>query len=77
MAGKSMQTKVLPIGKYGQKPDVGSGDEVTKTLLEITPLARQGFAEVVNRDNLLEAVDRERERAGWQGQLRDKMRKLR
>ena len=56
MAGKSMQTKVPPMGKYRQKPDVGSGDEVTETLLE-----RQGFHEVVNRDNLLEAVDAERE----------------
>ena len=54
--------KVLPMGKYRQKPDVGSGDEVTETLLEITPLARQGFTEVVNQDDLLEAVDRERER---------------
>ena len=56
MAGMSMQTKVPPMGKYRQKPDVGSGDEVTETLLE-----RQGFHEVVNRDNLLEAVDAERE----------------
>ena len=62
MAGKSMQTKVLPMGKCRQKPDVGSGDEVTETLLKITPLARQGFTEVVNQDNLLEAVDTERER---------------
>ena len=61
MAGKSMQTKVLPMAKYRQKPDVGSGDEVTETLLEITPLARQGFQEVVNRDDLLDAVNTERE----------------
>ena len=43
MADKAMQMKVPPMGKYRQKPDVGSGDEVTETLLEITPLARQGF----------------------------------
>ena len=49
------------MGKYRQKPDVGSGDEVTKTLLEIILLVRQGFEEVVKRDNLLEAVDAERE----------------
>ena len=61
MAGKSMQTKVPPMGKYRQKPDVGSGDEVTETLLEIMSLVRQGFQEVVNRDDLLEAVNAERE----------------
>ena len=61
MAGKAMQTKVPPMGKYRQKPDVGSGDEVTETLLEIMPLARQGFQDVVNRDNLLDAVNVERE----------------
>ena len=61
MAGKAMQTKVPPMGKYRQKPDVGSGDEVTETLLEIMPLARQGFQDVVNRDDLLDAVNAERE----------------
>ena len=61
MAGKAMQTKVPPMGKYRQKPDVGSGDEVTKTLLEITPLARQAFNDVVNRNDLLDAVNAERE----------------
>ena len=61
MAGKAMQTKVLPMGKYRQKPDVESGDEVTETLLEIMPLARQGFQDVVNHNNLLDAVNAERE----------------
>ena len=61
MAGKAMQMKVPPMGKYRQKPDVGSGDEVTKTLLEIMPLARQGFEDVVNRNDLLDAVNAERE----------------
>ena len=61
MAGKALQTKVLPMGKYRQKPDVGSGDEVTETLLEITPLARQGFEDVVNRNDLLDVVNAERE----------------
>ena len=61
MAGKAIQTKVPPMGKYRQKPDVGSGDEVTKTLVEIAPLARQGFEEVVNHDDLLDAVHAERE----------------
>ena len=61
MAGKAMQMKVPPMGKYRQKPDVGSGDEVTETLLEITPLARQGFQDMVNRDDLLDAVNAERE----------------
>ena len=64
------------MGKYRQKPDVGSGDEVTETLLEIMPLVRQDFQEVVNRDNLLEAVDADRERADWQGQLSHGRRKL-
>ena len=45
------------MGKYRQKPDVGSGDEVTKTLLEITPLARQGFDNVVNIPDLRQAED--------------------
>ena len=45
------------MGKYRQKPDVGSGDEVTKTLLEITPLVRQGFDDVVNIPDLRQAVD--------------------
>ena len=57
MAGKSMQTKIPPIGKYRQKPDVGSGDEVTEKLLEITPLARQGFDVVVNIPDLRQAAD--------------------
>ena len=35
---------------------VGSGDEVTETLLEITPLARQTFDSAVNIDDLREAV---------------------
>ena len=61
MAGKAMQMKVPPMGKYRQKPDVGSGDEVTETLLEITPLVRQGFQDLVNRDDLLDAVNAERE----------------
>ena len=61
MAGKAMQTKVPPMGKYRQKPDVGSGDEVTVTLVEIVSLVRQGFEEVVNRDDLLDAVNAERE----------------
>ena len=61
MAGKAMQTKVPPMGKYRQKPDVGSGDEVTETLLEIRPLARQGFEEVVNHNDLIDAVNAERE----------------
>ena len=61
MAGKAMQMKVPPMGKYRQKPDVGSGDEVTETLLEITLLARQGFQDVVNCNNLLDAVNAERE----------------
>ena len=61
MAGKAIQTKVPPMGKYRQKPDVGSGDEVTETLVEIAPLARQGFEEVVNHDDLLDAVHTERE----------------
>ena len=61
MAGKAMQMKVPPMGKYRQKPDVGSGDEVTKTLLEITLLARQGFEDMVNHNDLLEAVNAERE----------------
>ena len=61
MAGKAMHTKVPPMGKYRQKPDIGSGDKVTETLVEIVPLARQGFEEVVNRDNLLDAVNAERE----------------
>ena len=61
MAGKAMQMKVPPMGKYRQKPDVGSGDEVTETLLEITPLARQGFQDVVNHDDLLDAVNAERQ----------------
>ena len=61
MAGKAMQTKVLPMGKYRQKPDVGSGDEVTETLLEIMPLARQGFQDMVNCNDLLDAVNAERE----------------
>ena len=61
MAGKAMQTKVPPMGKYRQKPDVGSGDEVTETLLEITQLARQGFQDVVNCNNLLDAVNAEKE----------------
>ena len=61
MAGKAMQMKVPPMGKYKQKPDVGSGDEVTKTLLEITPLAKQGFQDVVNRNDLLDAINAERE----------------
>ena len=51
----------MPMGKYRQKPDVGSGDEVTETLLEIMPLARQGFQDVVNHNDLLDAVDAERE----------------
>ena len=51
LTGKSMQTK------YRQKPDVGSGDEVTETLLEITPLVRQGFDAVVNIPDLQQAVD--------------------
>ena len=45
------------MGKYRQKPDVGSSDEVTETLLEITPLARQGFDDVVNVPDLRQAVD--------------------
>ena len=61
MAGKATQTKVPPMGKYRQKPDVGSGDEVTETLLEITPLVRQAFKDVVNRNDLLDAVNAERE----------------
>ena len=61
MAGKAMQTKVPPMEKYRKKPDVGSGDEVTETLLEITPLARHAFDDVVNRNNLLDAVNAERE----------------
>ena len=52
-----MQTKVLSMAKYRQKPDVGSGDEVTETLVEITPLARQGFDAVVNIPDLRQAVD--------------------
>ena len=64
MAGKAMQTKVPPMGKYRQKPDVGSGDEVTETLLEIMPLARQGFQDMVNRNDLLDAVNAERGEAG-------------
>ena len=50
-----------PMGKYRQKPDVGSGDEVTETLLEIMPLARKAFNDVVNRSDLLDAVNAERE----------------
>ena len=61
MAGKAMQMKVPPMGKYRQKPDVGSGDEVTKTLLEITLLARQAFNDMVNCNDLLDAVNAERE----------------
>ena len=61
MACKAMQMKVPPMGKYRQKPDVGSGDEVTETLLEITPLARQGFQDVVNHNDLLDAINAERE----------------
>ena len=61
MAGKAMQTKVMTMGNYRQKPDVGSGDKVTETLLEITPLARQGFPDVVNCNELLDAVNAERE----------------
>ena len=61
MAGKAMQMKVPPMGKYRQKLDVGSGDEVTETLLEITPLARQCFKDVVNCNDLLDAVNAERE----------------
>ena len=53
MAGKAMQMKVQPMGKYRQKPDVASGDEVTETFLEITPLARKAFNDVVNRSDLL------------------------
>ena len=49
------------MGKYRQKPDVGSGDEVTETLVEIALLARQGFEEVVNHDELLDVVNAERE----------------
>ena len=49
------------MGKYRKKPDVGSGDEVTETLLEITPLARQAFDDVVNHNDLLDAVNAERE----------------
>ena len=61
MAGKAMQMKVPPMGKYRQKPDVGSSDEVTETHLEITQLVKQGFQDVVNCDNLLDAVNAERE----------------
>ena len=61
MAGKAMQTKVPPMGKYTQKPDVGSGDEVTETLLEITLLVRQAFNDVVKHNDLLDAVNAERE----------------
>ena len=61
MAGKAVQTKVPPMGKYRRKPDVGSGDEVTETLLEIMLLVRQGFQDVVNCDDLLDAVNAERE----------------
>ena len=49
------------MGKYRQKPDVGSGDEVTETLLEITPLARQGFDDVVSIPDLRQAVDEDYE----------------
>ena len=61
MAGKAMQMKVPPMGKYRKKPDVGSGDEVTETLLEITPLVRPAFDDVMNRNDLLDAVNAERE----------------
>ena len=61
MAGKAMQMKVPPMGKYRQKLDIGSGDEVTERLLEITLLARQGFQDVVNCNDLLDAVNAERE----------------
>ena len=61
MARKSIQTKIPPMGKYRQKPDVGSGDEVTETLLEIMPLARRGFDDVVNIPDLREAVDEDYE----------------
>ena len=40
-----------------QKPDIGSGDEVTEILLEITPLVRQGFDAMVNRSDLQWALD--------------------
>ena len=49
------------MGKYRQRPDVGSGDEVTETLLEIMLLARQGFGAVVNMPDLRQAVDEEYE----------------
>ena len=46
------------MSKYRKKEalEVGSGDEVTETLLEITPLVRQTFDSVVNVDDLREAV---------------------
>ena len=46
------------MSKYKKKEalEVGSGDEVTETLLEITPLARQTFDSVVNIDDLRDAV---------------------
>ena len=46
------------MSKYRNKEalEVGSGDEVTETLLEITPLARQTFDSVVNVDDLRDAV---------------------
>ena len=70
MAGKAMQTKVPPMGKYRQKPDVGSGDEVTETLLVIMPLVRQGFQDVVNHDDLLDAVNAEQRGEAGKAQLR-------
>ena len=36
--------------------EVGSGDEVTKTMVEITPLTRQMFDSIVNPGDLRHAV---------------------
>ena len=49
------------MSKYRNKEglEVGSGDKVTETLLEITPLARQTFNKVVDTENLLHEVREE------------------
>ena len=52
--------------------EVGSGDEVTETLLEITPLVRQTFDSIVNGDDIRDAVledDEERQAAVAQAQV--------
>ena len=49
------------MSKYRKKEvlEVGSGDEVTETLLEITPLVRQTFNKIVDTDSLLNEVEEE------------------